>query len=48
MSGNEREAQLYGAFLKTIRSAGVKNLKASSMFLRNVEKDKSCEEEKAA
>lgn len=48
MSGNEREAQLYAAFLKAIRSVGVKNLKASSMFVRNVDETKVAEEEKAA
>ncbi len=47
MEINTREAQLFGAFLKTIRSVGVDKLKATSMFLRNVEAEENEKKEAA-
>ena len=47
MSVNQRQAQLYGAFLKTIRSAGTDKLKQTTMFIRNVDAEER-DEAKAA
>jgi hypothetical protein len=37
MENTQRKAQLYGAFLKAIRSVGVVELKKTSIFVRNVD-----------
>ncbi len=47
MNVNQRQAQLYGAFLKTIRSVGTDKLKQTTMFVRNVDAEER-EEAQAA
>jgi hypothetical protein len=47
MSNTQREAQLFGAFLKTIRSVGVTEFKKTSMFLRNIEEETANEKQAA-
>lgn len=47
MKVSQRKAQLYGAFLQSIRSVGLETLKETTLFLRNTEQMEA-EEKKAA
>lgn len=47
MDSKVREAQLYGAFIKTIRSVGVQKLKSTTLFVRNVDREELTEKKAA-
>lgn len=47
MNANQRKAQLYGAFLQSIKSAGIENLKKTTLFIRNVDRDEQVDQKAA-
>ncbi len=47
MNANQREAQLYGAFLQSIKSAGIENLKKTTLFIRNVDRGEQVDQKAA-